>query len=106
MKKTILFSILAASAVAISTPAAAQYYGGGQFEARQSQLEQRVQRMAYNGRISRGELNNFRRQFDHFDRLQRSYARGGINPREARELDAQLNRIQSQIRYERREARW
>lgn len=109
MKKTVLFSILAASAVALSTPAAAQNYGGyGQrypFEGRQQQLEQRVQRLAYNGLISRNEYRVFQRQFDHFDRLQRQYRRGGIDRWEARELDAQLDRIQSQIRSERREGR-
>lgn len=114
MRKTVLFSILAASAVALSTPAAAQHYGGqgggyGQrfpFEARQAQLEQRVERMAYNGRISRQEYRLFQRQFAHFDRLQRDYRRGGIDRWEARELDAQLDRIQAQIRHERRESRW
>jgi hypothetical protein len=112
MRKTVLFSILAASAVALSTPAAAQHYGGhggyGQrypFEARQQQLEQRVERLAYNGRISRNEYRLFQRQFAHFDRLQRDYRRGGIDRWEARELDAQLDRIQGQIRAERRESR-
>ncbi|MFN3352797.1 MAG: hypothetical protein ACK4Z5_04235 [Brevundimonas sp.] len=111
MKKAVLFSILAASAVALSTPAAAQYYGGGHaqrypFEGRQAQLEQRVERLAYNGRISRQEYRVFQRQFDHFDRLQRQYRRGGIDRWEARELDAQLDRIQRQIRQERREDRY
>ncbi len=116
MRKTVLFSILAASAVALSTPAAAQHYRdhdrhGGYaqrypFEARQQQLEQRVERMAYNGRISRQEYRLFQRQFAHFDRLQRDYRRGGIDRWEARELDAQLDRIQAQIRHERRESRW
>jgi len=112
MRKTVLFSILAASAVALSTPAAAQHYGGpggyGQrfpFEARQAQLEQRVERMAYNGRISSREYRRFQREFDHFDRLQRDYRRGGIDRWEARELEAQLDRIQAQIRHERRESR-
>ena len=113
MSKSVLFSILTASAVALSTPAAAQHYGGhggyGQrypFEALQAQLEQRVERMAYNGHISRHEYRLFRSQFAHFDRLQRDYRRGGIDRWEARELHDQLDRIQAQIRHERRENRW
>jgi len=91
--------------LARTTAELAQEEAGSDTEALQAQLEQRVERMAYNGHISRHEYRLFRSQFAHFDRLQRDYRRGGIDRWEARELHDQLDRIQAQIRHERRENR-
>jgi hypothetical protein len=108
--KKALFAALAVSAVAATTPALAQSYGYGygqarELDRRQAQLEQRVERMAYNRQLSRNEFRVFERQFDQFDRMQWSYARNGLSRWEHAELSNQLDRIQSQIRYERREDR-
>lgn len=132
MNKKALLSLLAASAVAISTPVLAQNYGnnygygnnhgngygnnhgggygygdgfGREFNQRQERLEQRVERMAYNGRINRNEHRVFLRQFEHLDRLQHAYRRDGFNRRERAELTAQLDRIQVQVRYARQDDR-
>lgn len=107
-----VLSLLAATTVAFATPALAQHQGygygqniGREIDQRQAQLEQRVQRMAYDGRISRQEYRLFQRQFQNLDRLQWSFRRDGYSRWERAELHAQLERIHTQIRHERREAR-
>lgn len=98
-----LLPLLAATALAVSTPALAQSWNDGGLNQRQAQLEQRVQRLASNGNLNPGEYRTFQRQFEHVRRLERDYRRDGLDRRERRELSAQLDRIQSQIRYERAE---
>lgn len=109
MSNKALLPVIAAAALAVSAPAMAQSHGGwhndGGIGQRQAQLEQRVQRMAANGIINRGEYRNFQRQFEHVSRLERDYRRDGLNRWERRELNAQLDRIQNQIRYERADNR-
>ena len=72
---------------------------------RKFQLERRVERLAQRGAINRAEYRMFRRLFQHVDGLQRQYSRNGLNQWERRELNAQLDRIQHNIRVERRENR-
>ena len=122
MNKKALLSLLAASAVAMSTPVLAQNYGygygdpygqsgygyraGQDLDQRQARLEQRVERLAASGRISRSDYRLFAREFDRFDRLQWAYARNGLSRWERAELSAQLDRIQARIRYERQDDRY
>lgn len=121
MNKKALLSMLAASAVVMATPALAQNYGyqgsqgygnnygqgyGNDIDQRQARLEQRVDRLASNGRISRSEYRVFARQFDYIDRLQYSYRRNGYSRWELQELNSQLDRVQAQIRYERADDRY
>ena len=122
MNKKALLSLLAVSAVAMSTPALAQSHnnndrhgggrGGGssntsstdrQIDARQSDLARQVDRLVQRRVITRGQKQVFDRQFSTIDRLQRDYRRDGYNRREINELNAQLDRVASQIRYESRD---
>lgn len=106
MKKFILIPVLAASAVAMATPSLAQNWGADRgIQQRQAQLERRVERMAHRGDLNRTEYRMFRRLFAHVDGLERQYRRDGLQHWERRELNAQLDRIQYNIRAERREER-
>ena len=133
MNKKFLIPVMAAAAVGMATPALAQtvslsvssgpgYYGYDRghdhrydrgygygydrgIQQRKLQLEQRVERLAQRGALSRDEYRMFRRLFQHVDGLQRQYARNGLSNWERRELNTRLDRIQYNIRAERRENR-
>ncbi len=118
LTKKALLSLLAASAVAIATPALAQSYGrhgggygygqghgdgGGQFRAEQARLSERVDRAAYRGFISRREAQNLRWQLDEVQRLTWRYGRDGFSRWERNDLEQRLDRIRYQLREDRRD---
>jgi hypothetical protein len=126
LTKKALLSLLAASAVAIATPTLAQDYGrghgdrgggygqdrgggynggwnGGGLNGDQARLAQRIDRAAYNGRISRREAQNLRWQLDEYQRLEWRYRRDGLSNWERRDLQGRLDRIERNLREERRD---
>nr|WP_303694164.1 hypothetical protein [Brevundimonas subvibrioides] len=126
LTKKALLSLLAASAVAIATPTLAQDYGrghgdrgggydqdrgggynggwnGGGLNGDQARLAQRIDRAAYNGRISRREAQNLRWQLDEYQRLEWRYRRDGLSRWERRDLQDRLDRIERNLREERRD---
>lgn len=126
LTKKALLSLLAASAVAIATPTLAQDYGrghgdrgggygqnhgggynggwnGGGLNGDQARLAQRIDRAAYNGRISRREAQNLRWQLDEYQRLAWRYGRDGLSRWERRDLQDRLDRIERNLREERRD---
>jgi hypothetical protein len=122
LTKKALLSLLAASAVAIATPTLAQDYGrghgdrgggygqnynggwnGGGLNGEQARLAQRIDRAAYNGRISRREAQNLRWQLDEYQRLEWRYRRDGLSHWERRDLQGRLDRIERNLREERRD---
>jgi hypothetical protein len=127
MIRKALLSTLAASAVMMATPALAQNAGisisfgspgysqdygygrdrgygyGNDLRARAQRLEQRIDRLAYNGRISRREARSLGWQLDEYRRLEWRYARDGLSRREYGELSYRLDRIQAMIRQDRRD---
>ena len=123
LNRKVLLSALAASAVMTATPTLAQNYQGngygygygngqgqmqGQVRAidqRQANLEQRLNQLASNGRISRSEYRRLDDAFNQFDRVQWSYARNGYSRQEISDLNYRLERLQAAIRSERREGR-
>jgi hypothetical protein len=83
-------------------------YGRGyarDLRARAARLEQRIDRLAYNGRISRHEARRLSWQLDQYQRLEWRYAQDGLSRREYADLSYRLDYIQAQIRQERRD-RW
>ncbi len=122
-----LLSALAASAVMTATPALAQNAGfsisfgspgygqdrgygygygyGEDLRARAARLEQRIDRLAYNGRISRREARHLAWQLDQYRSLEWRYARDGLSRREYADLSYRLDHIQAQVRQDRRD-RW
>ncbi len=127
MIRKALLSTLAATAVMTATPALAQQvtfsvgvgspgysqgygYGhdrgyGNDLRAKAQRLEQRIDRLEYNGRISRREARSLAWQMDEYRRLEWRYARDGLNRREYADLSYRLDRIQAMIRQDRRD-RW
>jgi hypothetical protein len=121
LTKKALLSLLAASAVAIATPTLAQDYGrghdrgggygqnhnggwnGGGLNGDQARLAQRIDRAAYSGRISRREAQSLRNQLDEYQRLEWRYRRDGLSHRERRDLQGRLDRIERNLREERRD---
>jgi hypothetical protein len=127
-----LLPTLAASAVLLATPALAQnvgfsisfgspgysqgygyapapalgYGGGGQdLRYRAERLAQQINRVAYNGRVSRGEARRLSYEMQQYRSLEWRYARDGLSAREYAVLNDRLNRIEALLRYERRD-RW
>lgn len=119
LTKKALLSLLAASAVAIATPTLAQDYGrhhgggygqgynggwnGGGLNGEQARLAQRIDRAAYNGRISRREAQNLRAQLEDYQRLEWRYRRDGLSNWERRDLQNRLDRIERNLREDRRD---
>lgn len=129
MIRRALLSTLAASAVMTATPALAQNaalsisfgspgygqaydYGRGQgyghgreLQARAQRIERRIDRLEYNGRISRREARQLSWQMDEYRRLEWRYARDGLSRREYAELSYRLDSVQAMLREDRRD-RW
>jgi hypothetical protein len=112
LTKKALLSLLAASAVAIATPALAQNYGhgggygygqGGGLHREQAQLAQQIERAAYRGTISRREAQNLRYQLAQYERLEWRYRRDGLSRWERNDLAQRLDRIRWQLREDRRD---
>ncbi|WP_298162645.1 hypothetical protein [Brevundimonas sp.] len=122
LTKKALLSLLAASAVAIATPTLAQDYGrghgdrgggygqnynggwnGGGLNGEQARLAQRIDRAAYNGRISRREAQSLRWQLDEYQRVEWRYRRDGLSHWERRDLQDRLDRIERNLRGESRD---
>lgn len=121
LTKKALLSLLAASAVAIATPTLAQDYGryggghggygqnynggwnGGGLNGDQARLAQRIDRAAYSGRISRREAQSLRWQLDEYQRVEWRYRRDGLSHWERRDLQDRLDRIERNLRGERRD---
>lgn len=132
MIRKALLSTLAATAVMTATPALAQNvtfsigvgspgydrgygydqgYGynrghGNDLQYRAQRLAQQINRVAYNGRVSRGEAQRLGWEMQQYRSLEWRYARDGrLSRREYAELSYRLDRIQAMLRHERRD-RW
>lgn len=132
MIRKALLSTLAATAVMTATPALAQNvtfsigvgspgydrgygydqgYGynrgyGNDLQYRAQRLAQQINRVAYNGRVSRGEAQRLGWEMQQYRSLEWRYARDGrLSQREYAELNYRLDRIQAMLRMDRRD-RW
>lgn len=131
MIRKALLSTLAASAVMTATPVLAQNvtfsigvgspaygqgygynngYGynrgyGNDLQHRAQRVAQRINQVAYNGRISRGEAQRLSWEMQQYRSLEWRYARDGLSRQEYAALSNRLNRIEVMLRNERRD-RW
>lgn len=78
---------------------------GQDLRARAARLEQRIDRLVYNGRITRREARHLAWQLDQYRSLEWRYARDGLSRREYADLSYRLDHIQAQLRQDRRD-RW
>ncbi|TPW01619.1 MAG: hypothetical protein FD125_2480 [bacterium] len=98
--------------ISFGSPGYSQDYGhdrgygyGNDLRVKAQRLEQRIDRLEYNGRITRREARSLAWQLDEYRRLEWRYARDGLNRREHADLSYRLDRIQAMIRQDRRD-RW
>ena len=115
MKKTIV-SMTALSALALASPAAAQYgyqnqqtqyqnqyqdYGNanGNLSVRLQQLRTRLQAGVQSGAISGQEARPLRQQLRQLNDLERQYSVNGISGRERADLQQRIQNLRQQIRY-------
>ena len=115
--RTLLVSAAVAAAALTAVPATAQWHGGqhgwhqrgpdrravAQLVRQIDRVEERIHRSARRGRISPREAFGLRREAVHLrDRLHRA-SRNGLSGREYGELRHRVNRLEQQLRYERRD---
>ena len=124
MIRKALLSTLAATAVMTATPALAQQvtfsigvgspgysqgYGydrgyGNDLQYRAQRLEQQINRVAYNGHVSRGEAQRLSWEMQQYRSLEWRYARDGrLSQREYAALSYRLDRVQAMLRMDRRD---
>jgi hypothetical protein len=116
MRKLIIPAI-ALAAASVALPAAAQSYNGAyhgrppvhqagygswqSINARQANLDRRIDQGVRNGALSRREATRLRSEFNSLLRLEANYRRGGLTAWERTDLDRRFDRLSAQIRYER-----
>ena len=114
MRKITLPLIAAGAALAVATPAAAQYYprqpapaygygyGYGQVRALQVRIdnvERQINRLDRRDRIGDRNADRLRDEANRIeDRLHRA-ARGGLNPYEARDIEYRIQRLEQRVQY-------
>ncbi|WP_428060108.1 hypothetical protein [Brevundimonas sp.] len=77
-------------------------YGAWQsINARQANLDRRIDRGVRTGQLSRREAVRLRGEFNSLLRLEANYRRGGLTAWERADLDRRFDRLSAQIRYER-----
>ena len=84
----------------------AQHAGYGSWQsvnARQANLDRRIDQGVRSGQISRREATRLRGEFDSLLRLEASYRRGGLTAWERADLDRRFDRLSAQVRVERRD---
>lgn len=135
LRKAMLPALVATAALAATTPALAQSFSisigsagyqqgygygqpygygqrygynnayGQQLQYRAASLNNHIERLAYSGRLSRGEARSLSNAMNQYRNLEWRYARNGLSSREVRDLDARLDRIEYSLRRDPR-SRW
>ena len=121
MRKFIIPAIVLAAAASAALPAAAQSHGPshGQshqarppvhqagygnwqsINARQANLDRRIDQGVRTGQLSRREATRLRGEFNGLLRLEANYRRGGLTAWERTDLDRRFDRLSAQVRNER-----
>lgn len=102
--KTMILTLAAVTALSAGA-ASAQPYGGRwmPIDARQDQLERRIERGVARGDLTRREAINARREFHRIARLEARYRYNGLSNWERADLDRRFDRLALQIRWDRRD---
>ncbi|WP_299175783.1 hypothetical protein [uncultured Brevundimonas sp.] len=115
MRKLIIPTIVLAAVASAALPAAAQSYHGrppvyqagyGNWQsinARQTNLDRRIDQGVRSGQLSRREAARLRGDFNSLLRLEANYRRGGLTAWERNDLDRRFDRLSAEIRSERRD---
>ena len=103
-KFMLMIAGLGVAAATVPTVASAQGYGNWQtINARQSNLDRRIDMGIRNGSLSRSEATRLRRDFRSLSQLEARYRRGGLSLGERRDLDRRFDALSARIRYERQD---
>jgi hypothetical protein len=108
----VLLSVAAIGALTIAAPALAQSGYGPQraapgvgawqnINARQAQLDRRIDMGIRNGTLTRGEATRLRAEFQTIANLESRYRMNGLDWRERQDLDRRFDELSARIRYER-----
>lgn len=112
MRKLIAPALILA-AISVAAPSFAQSYqrppvvqhaGYGSWQsinARQANLDRRIDQGVRSGQISRREATRLRGEFNSLLRLEANYRRGGLTAWERTDLDRRFDRLSAQVRNER-----
>ncbi len=100
MKKTLLLAAAAAT-LALTAPAASAQAGWQPINARQANLEQRIDMGVRNGSRTRNEAYQLRSEYSGIARLEAQYRRNGLSRAEMADLDRRFDALSQRIRYER-----
>lgn len=100
MKRT-LCALMAVSAVGLTAAPAFAQNPWVNINARQANLDRRIDMGVRNGDLTRREATQLRSEFRSLVRLEADYRRGGLNMRERADLDRRFNILSDRIRYER-----
>ena len=84
-------------------PHAVSYGSWQSINARQANLDRRIDRGLRNGQLSRREASRLRGEFHGLARLEAHYRRGGLTGWERADLDRRFDRLAANIRDERRD---
>ena len=122
MRKIVLSLVAAGAALAVAAPAAAQYYPGrpvpapgygygrgyGQVREMQMRLdniERQIDRLDRRDRIGERAADRLRNDANRIEERLHRRARGGLDPREAGDIQYRLQRLEQQVQWA-RERRW
>ena len=116
IKKTLIPALaLLAASVALPAAASQPQHGHGRppvyadaggwnsINARQANLDRRIDQGVRNGSLSRREAARLRSEFGSLVRLEANYRRGGLSRWERDDLNRRFDRLAAQIRNERRD---
>ena len=120
MKKFIAFGLIATSALALSAGAASAQQGYGPargydqraeysrgdwtpINARQAQLDQRIDRGVQTGQLTRREARRLQQEFRNIARMEYRYRANGLSGWERADLDRRFDQLSARIRMERRD---
>ena len=99
---TLMIAGLGIAAATVPTMASAQGYGNWQtINARQANLDRRIDVGIRNGSLNRNEAVRLRTDFRALANLESRYRRGGLSLGERRDLDRRFDALSARIKYER-----
>jgi hypothetical protein len=122
MRKVLIALATAGAALAVATPASAQYYGnpnygygngynnGGWGQVRNLQvridsIERQINMLDRRDRIRNRTADRLRNEANNIERRLRYAGRNGLNPYEANEIQVRIARLEQQVQYSGR-GRW
>ena len=123
MRKLLISLAVAASALAVASPASAQYYPQPQgpqgygwgyhnnygqvraLQVRVDQIQRRIERLRDRRLLTRNEVNGLRSEARNVERRLRLSSRYGLQPRERHDIERRIARLEQHVRHEVRDGR-